>query len=181
MPLLDNRGKLFGVVNLLDGLIIATVLVGVIGVVAVKSGHSSVSKIAQKEGPAEVDLMIRASIGDLAMFKKGEYAFVTIRNQPYDKVEIVNVVAKRAEIAVPINDGKDFRITTDPTTPFASEIILTLRDEGMQTEDGIIWGGQKLKVGVPIEVEGFKYRLKSSVLDVRMADEKKPAKTEEKQ
>jgi hypothetical protein len=109
------------------------------------------------------------------MFKQGEKAFVTIRNQPYDAVEIVRVTAKRAQIAVPINDGKDFRITTDPTAPYASEIVLTLRDQGMQTEDGIIWGGQKLKVGVPIEVEGFKYRLKSSVLDVRMVDEAKPA------
>ncbi|MNT41893.1 hypothetical protein D3C72_1782770 [compost metagenome] len=40
----------------------------------------------------------------------------------------------------------------------------------MQTEDGIIWGGQKLKVGVPIDVEGFKYRLRGSVLDVRMVE-----------
>jgi hypothetical protein len=48
----------------------------------------------------------------------------------------------------------------------------------MQTEDGIIWGGQKLKVGVPIDVEGFKYRLRGSVLDVRMVDAPVKAKAE---
>lgn len=175
--MIDSRGKLFGLVNVLDALIVTTVVAGFIGVVAVKSGYSSVGRIAQRQGPAEIDLMIRASIKDLSMFKAGEKTFITIRNQPYDKVEIAAVAAKRQEIAVPINDGKDFRITTDPTAPYASEVILTLRDpNGMETEDGIVWGGQKLKLGVPIEVEGYKYRLKGSVLDVRMVEPKQAAK-----
>jgi hypothetical protein len=170
MPLIDNRGKLFGMVNLLDALIVSAVIVGGVGLVAVKKGYSSVG-LVQKEGTAELTLMIKANIVDLGMFKKGEKTFVTIRNQPYDKVEIADVQSKRSEIAVPTNDGKDFRITTDPTTPYASEVILKLRDKGELTEDGIIWGGQKLKVGVPIDVEGLRYRLRGSVLDVRMLDE----------
>lgn len=170
MPLIDNRGKLFGMVNLLDALIVSGVMVGVIGVVAVKGGYSSINKIVEKQGPAEIDLMIKANIEDLSMFKVGDKSFVTIRNQPYDKVDITAVKAKRSEIAVPTKDGTAFRITNDPTAPYSSEVILTLRSDGMQTEDGIIWGGQKLKVGVPIDVEGFKYRLRGSVLDVRMVD-----------
>ena len=173
MPLIDNRGKLFGAINLLDAVIACAVVVGVVGVVAVKSGHTSIASMATKTGPTEVDLMIRANIEDLSMFKAGDKAFITIRNQPYNKVDIVKVQAKRSEIAVPTNDGKDFRITQDPTTPFASEVVLTLRDQGMLTDDGIVWGGQKLKVGVPIDVEGMKYRLRGSVLDVRMLDEAK--------
>jgi len=168
MPLIDARGKLFGLVNALDALIVTTVTIGVVGVVAVKGGYSAVTRMAVSQGPAEVDLMIRANIKDLGIFKVGERAFITIRNQPYDKVEIVAVRAKRQEIAIPINDGKGLRVTQDPTTPYASEVLLTLRDNGMETEDGIVWGGQKLKLGVPIEVEGFKYRLKGSVIDVRM-------------
>ena len=178
MPLIDNRGKLFGMVNLLDALIVSGVMVGVIGVVAVKGGYSSINKIVEKQGPAEIDLMIKANIEDLSMFKAGEKSFVTIRNQPYDKVDITAVKAKRTEIAVPTKDGTAFRITTDPTNPYSSEVILTLRSDGMQTEDGIIWGGQKLKVGVPIDVEGFKYRLRGSVLDVRMVDTAVKAKAE---
>jgi hypothetical protein len=172
MPLIDSRGKLFGLVNVLDGLIVATTLVGVLGVLAVKSGATSLNKIIEKEGPAEVDLFIKANFEDLSMFKKGDKAFVTVRNQPYDKVEIVAVKSQRSLISVPINDGKDFRLTTDPATPFSTETVLTLRDKGAQTADGIVWGGQKLKVGVPIDVEGFKYRLRGSVLDVRMVDDK---------
>jgi hypothetical protein len=168
MPLLDARGKLFGLVNALDALVVSAVVVGVVGVVAVKGGYSAVTRMAQRQGPAEIDLMIRANIKDLGIFKVGDKAFITIRNQPYDKVEVVAVKAKRQEIAIPINDGKAMRVTQDPTTPYASEVLLTLRDNGMETEDGIVWGGQKLKLGVPIEVEGFKYRLKGSVIDVRM-------------
>lgn len=173
MPMIDSRGKLFGAVNLLDALIVAAVLVGVIGVATVKSGHSSVNAIVEKEGPAEVDLMIRATIKDLSMFKAGEKAHLTIRNQPYDKVEIVKVEAKRQQVWMPTNDGQSVRVVADPANPYASEVILTLRDTGMQTADGIVWGGQKLKLGVPIDVEGFKYRLRGSVIDVRMVDEAK--------
>ena len=176
MPLIDSRGKLFGLVNVLDALIVTTVVVGVVGVVAVKSGYSSVTRIALRQGPAEIDLMIKANIKDLSMFKAGDKAFITIRNQPYDKVDIVAVASKRQEMAVPIKDGTAFRIATDPTAPYASEVILTLRDDGMETEDGIVWGGQKLKLGVPIEVEGYKYRLKGSVLDVRMVEPKQASR-----
>lgn len=170
--MIDSRGKIFGLVNVLDALIVTTVVCGFIGVVAVKNGYSSVGRIALRQGPAEIDLMIKASIKDLSMFKQGEKTFITIRNQPYDKVDIVAVTAKRQEVAVPIKDGAAFRMAQDPTNPYASEVILTLRDEGMETEDGIVWGGQKLKLGVPIEVEGYKYRLKGSVLDVRMVEPK---------
>ncbi|MEB3195750.1 MAG: DUF4330 domain-containing protein [Candidatus Sericytochromatia bacterium] len=178
MPLVDERGRLFGLVNALDALITVAAFGLVIGVVAVKTGHTSVQRMAVRQGPAEVDVMIRANIKDLGMFKVGDKAFITIRNQPYDKVEIANVVAKRQQIAIPINDGKDLRLTTDPTAPYASEVLLTLRDAGMETEDGIVWGGQKLKLGNPIEVEGFKYRFKGSVIDVRMVDPRQASVTQ---
>jgi hypothetical protein len=154
--------------NLFDALILGTVLLAGLGVVYVKSGYTAVDAMVEKKGPAEIDCMIKANIEDLSAFKVGDHPFITIRNQPYDKVEITVAKAQRSRFLVPINDGKDFRIATDPTEPFSSEVFLTLRDEGMQTEDGIIWGGQKMKVGVPVEIEGFKYRLKSSVVDVRM-------------
>jgi hypothetical protein len=172
MPLIDKNGKLLGLVNLLDAVIIGAVVVAGVGMVSVRAGYTAVDKMGTK-GPAEIDLLIRANIEDLSMFKVGDKAFVTIRNQPYDKVLITKVQAHRQQIAVPTHDGRDFRITTDPTTPYASEVLLTLRDEGMETEDGIVWGGQKLKLGVPIDVEGLKYRLRGSVIDVRMVKEAK--------
>lgn len=168
MPFIDAGGRLFGRFNLIDGLIVAGVVVGGLGVGFAKVGRSAIAPVVEQSGPAEVDLMIRASLTDLGMFKEGEQTFVTVRNQPYDKVDIVKVVARRSQIAVPIKDGMAFRLTEDPSTPYSAEVLLTLRDVGQQTADGIVWGGQKLKVGVPIEVEGFKYRLRGSVLDVRM-------------
>ena len=56
-----------------------------------------------------------------------------------------------------------------------NEAFSLAHDEGSQPHDGIVWGGQKLKLGVPIEVEGYKYRLKGSVLDVRMVEPKQAA------
>lgn len=171
MPLVDAGGRIGGRFNLIDGLIVAGVVVGGLGVAFAKAGRTAIAPVVERSGPAEVDLLIRASMSDLTMFKPGEQTFVTVRNQPYDKVDIVKASARRALMAVPTKDGQAFRLAEDPSAPYASEVLLTLRDVGQVTADGVVWGGQKLKVGVPIEVEGFKYRLRGSVLDVRMVDQ----------
>lgn len=167
MPLIDNNGKLFGLINLLDGVVTVAVIAGVIGVATVKAGYTAVDRMGTK-GPAQVDVLIRANIEDLSMFKAGDKTFVTIRNVPYNKVQIVAVQAARTQEAIPTHDGESFRLTTDPTQPYASTVKLTLQDQGMETEDGIVWGGQKLKVGEPVDLEGLRYRLVGSVIDVRM-------------
>lgn len=171
MPLIDSRGRVFGLLNLFDAAIAAAVLVGVVGVVVVKSGHNAIARLIEKTGTAEVDLMVRCNIENpQEKFRVGDKAFVTIRNVPYDKVAIAKVDVHRVRISVPIDNGRSLRVTNDPANPFATEVLLTLRSPAEETADGITWGSQKLKVGVPIDIEGKKYRLRGSVLDVRMDD-----------
>ena len=50
---------------------------------------------------------------------------------------------------------------------------MTLREKAQLTDDAIVLGGNKIKVGVPIDIEGFKYRLRGSIVDVRLVDQPK--------
>lgn len=166
--MMDSQGRLLGRLNIVDiGIVTLAIAFGA-GVMAVKSGHAGINKVVQGTGVAEVDLFVRGSISDPSIFKVGEKAFITLRNQPYAPVEIVKVTSSRRKMALPAPDGKTVKTIDDPTEPFGRDVILTIRDKADLTEDGIVFGGNKVKVGVPIDLEGYKYRLKGSIVDVRL-------------
>ena len=51
--------------------------------------------------------------------------------------------------------------------------MLTLRDNADITSDGPVIGGNKIKVGLRVDIEGFKYRLPAVVSDVRILEKLK--------
>lgn len=166
MPIIDRQGRLFGVVNLLDLSFAILVLALVTGVLLVRGGRTPLRKVVRAQGPAQVTVLIRGSISDLDIFKK-EKAFVTIRNQPYAPVDIVDVHAERMKVSVPTPDGKGVQALPDPSLPWGSNVLLTFRDaNAMATDDGIVLGGNKVKVGVQIELETFWYRLTGAIVKV---------------
>ena len=166
MSVLDEKGRLFGVVNLLDLSVAIVVLALVAGVLLVRMGRNPLDKVVVAKGPAEVTVLVRGSVLDLSIFKK-EKAFITIRNQPYAAVDIVDFKAERMSVPVPAPNGKAVTALPDPTIPWGSNVLLTIRDEHAEaTSEGIVLGGNKVKVGVQIELETFQYRLTGAVVKV---------------
>ena len=166
MSVIDRQGKLFGTVNLLDlsfGIVVVALLCGIL---LVRAGRSPLHKIVRAQGPADVTVLIRGSVSDLSIFKQ-EKAFITIRNQPYAAVDVIDVHAERMKVSVPTADGKGVQAYADPSLPWGSNVMLTFRDpNAMATDDGIVLGGNKVKVGVQIELETFAYRLTGSIVKV---------------
>lgn len=169
--MIDAQGKLFGRVNVLDLLLLVVVFLSALGVVLARTGNAGVNQVLKGEGMAEVDLFFRGSIADPTMFKVGEKTFLTIRNQPHASLKIVGVKVTPRLVTVPAGDG--VKAFPDPSEPFGKDVVLTVREKAQFTDDGVIMGGQKIKVGVPIEVEGFKYRLRGSIVDVRIVEQPK--------
>lgn len=166
---IDAQGKLFGRVNVLDMLILMVVFVSALGIFLARTGNAGVNQVLKGEGTAEIDVFIRGSIGDPEMFQVGEKTFLTIRNQPHAALEIVDVKVTPKMVAVPVPEG--VKAYPDPTEPFGKDVVLTVREKAQLTDDAIIMGGQKIKVGTPIEIEGFKYRLRGSIVDVRVVSQ----------
>jgi hypothetical protein len=168
---IDAQGKLFGRVNVLDLLLLVVVFVSALGVVLARTGNAGVNQVLKGEGTAEIDLFFRGSIADPSMFKVGDKTFITIRNQPHASLKIVGVKVTPKLITMPAPGG--VKAYPDPSEPFGKDVVLTVREKAQFTDDAVIMGGQKIKVGVPIEVEGFKYRLRGSIVDVRVVEQPK--------
>jgi len=165
--IIDNKGKLLGLINIID-LSIFIIIAGVIfGYFWVKAGHSGLNKIVKAEGYAEVKIVIRgAKVMDKSVFKKDEKPFITIRNQPYSNVEILDIKMTPRETMFLSKEGNKTVNFQDLSDPYSLDLVFTIKDKALLTDDGIVLGGNKIKVGIPIELEGFKYRLTGSVAEV---------------
>ena len=94
---------------------------------------------------------------------------VAIRNVPYKKLEIVNV--KKTHSKVVIFDGTKKAVAVDdPSMPYLYNYVVTVKDDAIITDDGAVIGGNKIKIGLPIIMEGFKYRINGVVSDVRVKE-----------
>ncbi len=169
--MIDTEGRLFGRINLLDLGLVVVLALAILGFGMAKAGRAGLNAKIKGKTSVEVDCFIRGSIADPdALFKTGGKTFITLRNVPYSAVEVVAVRSNKRTITVPTPDGKAVVAVPDPSEPFARDILLTIREQGAVTDDGVVFGDSKIKVGTPIELEGFKYRLKGSIVDVRTPD-----------
>lgn len=169
--MIDQQGRLFGKVNLLDLMVVVVLVAFLIGAGLARAGKAGVNQQLKGESMAEFDLFIRGGVSDPSIFKEGEKTFITIRNQPYAALTIRRVRVTPRTITVPVQGG--VKAYPDPSEPYSKDVLLTLREKAQITDDAIVLGGNKVKVGVPIDIEGFKYRLRGSIVDVRLVDQPK--------
>lgn len=102
--------------------------------------------------------------------KKGEKTFISIRNVPYSDLEIVDVNAGRRKIVIPTPTGQKVLTVTDDSQPDLYDVVVTLTDNAKITKDGAVVGGNKIKMGLPITLEGANYKFSGSVSDLQVTD-----------
>ncbi|WP_013321320.1 DUF4330 domain-containing protein [Gloeothece verrucosa] len=173
MRILDSKGRLFGKLSILDlgaALVILLVIIGIF-VVPGTSGTSTIAQVATK--PIEVDVIVRGlSVLDpealLNQFQEEKKTNIIIRNQPAGQLNIKTVNALPRRIAVPQPDGT-VKALEDPRreTAYSQDLIMTLAGQAQITDTGAVVGGQKVKIGTTIELEGKNYNFNTSVIQVR--------------
>lgn len=177
MAILDSQGRLFGKINLLDlgaVLVIVLVLIGIF----LYPGTSSVAQVNEATKPVEVDLVVRGlNIKDPEQlftngFTKGGKTNIVIRNQPHGSLEIQSVQQLPRTILVAQPDGSLKEYTDPRPNQFSTDMLLTLKGKATIRPDGAVISNSKLKIGNPIELEGFNYNFNATVIDVRIIDKK---------
>ncbi|MBU6428968.1 MAG: DUF4330 family protein [Cyanobacteria bacterium REEB65] len=165
--MIDSEGRLFGRINILD-VVLVVVLAGILGGFGLaKAGRAGIHAHVKGTAIAEVDCYIRGAIEDPAsLIKPGDKTFVTLRNVPYSAVEVIAVKVSPKLVAVPQPDGS-LKAMPDPAEPLSQDVLVTIRDRAHLTDDGIVFGDSKVKVGTPIDLEGYRYRLHGAIVDVR--------------
>ena len=156
-------------------IIIAVIAVILIGALAYLGKNKFSKSPVEATKKIAFQVMIRSvSLTDAKNpFKIGEESFITIRNVPYTKLQIIDVASSPKKTILPVNNPQQpFIVIDDYSQPFQFDFVVTLIDDAKITKDGPVVGGNKIKIGLPIVLEGFNYRIGGSISNVQVLEDK---------
>ena len=169
--------KLHIKLNFLDLLLIFTILFSITGYLLAKAEKTQLNKIiAGKENIAIEILIPEVFSENTDLFMIGDKSAITIRNRPYTKLKIIKSELNSKQAIVPMLSSTSYKTILDPTKTNIKDYIVTLTDEALVTNDGYVIGGNKIKIGNQIELEGFNYRLNGKVINIYLLNNEKDKK-----
>ncbi len=150
-------------------IILFIIVLVVIGTFAVFKKKNFSNLPIEKEAKIQFEVFFRGvTISDTeSPFKVGEDAFITIRNVPYTKLKIVAMDVSQRKIIIPANNEKGFLIADDISMPNLYDFVVRLEDTAKKTSDGYVAGGNKIKMGIPVVIEGPKYKYTGTISNVQ--------------
>ena len=171
---MDKLKELVKKIRIVDFIIVALVIVAlVVGFFTYKGFRQTADKQIEATSNIVFKVYMRGVTfsGKDIPIKKGEKTFISIRNVPYSDLDILDVKADRRKIVLPtLNSKKVVIVVEDVSQPDLYDVVVTLTDKAKITKDGAVVGGNKVKLGLPITLEGADYRFTGSVSDIKMVD-----------
>ncbi len=171
---MDKLKEFLKKIKVVDFIIVACVIIALcVGFVTYKGYRQTASKQIEATSNIEFKVYMRGVTfsGKDVPIKKGEKTFISIRNVPYSDLEIVDVKADRRKIVLPtVNSKKLVIVVEDEGQPDLYDVVVTLTDKAKITKDGAVVGGNKVKLGLPITLEGADYKFTGSVSDINIVD-----------
>ncbi|APB33544.1 hypothetical protein GlitD10_1224 [Gloeomargarita lithophora Alchichica-D10] len=170
MAWIDRQGRLGGKISVIDLAAVGVVLLVLVGIFLVPGGTGSVAQVGPSRS-VEIDMIVRGlSIArPEELVRRGDQASFIVRNQPSGTLKIKNLTIFPPEVEVPQPDGSvKFMADTRSQTRFLRDMVITLAGTAQVADGGAVLGNSKIKVGVPVELEGAQYNLRGSVMDVRV-------------
>ena len=159
-----------------DYLIILVVIVGVVvGFLTFTNKRQTSSNQIETTTNVEIEVYLRGvnTTSDEPIFTADDETFITIRNVPYTKLKIKDVKFSKRKAMVPtFNSKKPYITVNDETTPYQYDYLVTIIDSAKITKDGdAVVGGNKVKIGLPITLEGAKYKLNGMITNIIVSPE----------
>ena len=149
--------KILGPLNIVDLLVIFIIAAGLLGVFIYRHGSfSEAGQAIQRQYPIEIDVFLQEARVSAPgpIFVPGEKTFITIRNVPHAELEIIK--------------STKTQVKDEPCYPYGHNFLVTVKDNAVLTPDGPVVGGNKIKIGLPIILEGYNYKLGGVVSDLRI-------------
>ena len=174
MRILDNQGRLFGKLSILDVGAALVILVVLFGIFFYPGTAGSIAQVGAKEKPVEIDVIIRGLSTSnpevlIKDFKDTKQLNIIVRNQPSGKVDVKSVEVLPRTVPVPQPDGKVLALPDPrPEVQYYTDLMLTVGAKAQVTENGPVIGTSKLKIGTPIEMEGLRFNVTGGIVDVRI-------------
>lgn len=160
--------------RLFDYLVLVIIIAAlIVGFVTFKGKRATSSNQIEATTNIEVEIFIKGATvtGDENIFKKDEETFITIRNVPYTKLKIKDAKYNRRKTIIPsINSKKPYIVVNDETTPYQYDYLVKVVDSAKITKEGdAVLGGNKVKIGLPITLEGAKYKLNGIISNITVS------------
>jgi len=153
-------------INPIDLLAILLIVAFLLFLILGKMGKQPVLAEGQPS-KIEIDAIVRAlPCTDTNCLKPGEELFLTVKNQPFDRVMLKDVKFFPRQAVVPTGNG-GYKLIPSPSEPYTVDILLVLQAQGYVRSDGIVVG-TKLQVGIPIDLEGKMISVKGQVAGIRV-------------
>lgn len=173
--------KKFRIVDLV--ILLAVVLALLVGFLTYKHIRQTADKQVEKTAKIAFQVFLRGvTITDsVSPVKVGDKTFISIRNVPYSDLKVIDVKTDTKKVVMPNPKGNpQFILVDDYSQVFMYDVVVTVIDSAQITKDGAVVGGNKIKIGLPITLEGPNYKLNGTVSNVQILTDEQ-AKMIEKQ
>ncbi len=171
---MEKLKELITKIKIVDFIIVAFVIIALgVGFYTYKGYRQTADKQIEATSKVVFKVYMRGVTfsGEKMPIVKGDKTFISIRNVPYSDLDIVDVKADRRKIVLPtLNSKKLVIVVEDESQPDLYDVVVTLTDTAKITKDGAVVGGNKIKMGLPITLEGPDYKFTGSVSDIKVID-----------
>ena len=158
--------------HLVDILIVLGVIIAlIVGVMTTKHFRQTADKQIEATSPITFQVFLRGVTvtGEDFPIKANDKTFITIRNVPYTELNVLNVSSEARKTAIASSKAVDqYILVKDPTQPAILDAVVTITDIAKITKDGAVVGGNKIKMGLPVTLEGGSYKFNGTISDVRV-------------
>ena len=159
-------------INIVDTIIILGVIAAlIVGILTTKHFRQTADKQIEATSAITFQVFLRGVTvtGEEFPIKADSKTFITIRNVPYTELDVLKVSSEARKTAVAAARVKEhYILIKDPAQPSVYEAVITIKDVAKITKDGAVVGGNKIKMGLPVTLEGENYKFNGTISDVRV-------------
>ena len=159
MGLIDSKGKVFGLINIID-LLAILLIVAVVGRFTLKQNQKSAGAVAKN---IEVVVHVKEVRDATAnVVKVGDIVKETKSNAVLGKV--TNVEIKPSDTLVETSDG---RVVVCPN-PVYKDMYITVVGSGSAGDNAIVLGSNEIRVGITLQLKTNMYSVTSTVMSIKV-------------
>ena len=158
-------------IKLVDYIIIIGIIVAlIVGYFTYTGFRQTADKQIEATSKVRFDVFVRGVTftGDEIPIKRSEKTFISIRNVPYSDLSIIDVKVDRKKTVLPTFNSKKILVVEDVSQANLFDVVVTLEDIAKITKDGAVVGGNKIKMGLPITLEGEDYKFSGIVSNLKL-------------
>ena len=162
-------------INIVDIIIVLGVIIALaVGIFTSKHYRQTADKQIEATSAITFQVFLRGVTvtGEEFPIKANDKTFITIRNVPYTELNVVKVNSDSRKIVLPsLKNKEQYILIKDPAQPSIYDAVITITDTAKITKDGAVVGGNKIKMGLPVTLEGKNYKFNGTISDVRVSSD----------